>query len=181
MVQCLRFLSSNAGGTASVSGWGTKIWHALQHGQKLKKNKCYFPSTDLTEFFAIIFASFDHFRHAEWGTWPSGYHIFVFLCTKTQIQNSDLKEESEAFSKAHPKPSKGFISFNPNGHANINSPTTELSTPPLTQAIIKSSKRTVMPAGGQMRFPSSFPHWLVLWLIALQSFLNHSQSKLPGL
>lgn len=130
--------------------------------KNLKKNKCYFPRTDLTEFFTIILASFDHFRHAEWGTGPSVYHIFVFLCTKTQIQKSGLKEESEAFSKAHPKPSKGFISFNPNGHANINSPFAELSTPPLTRAIIKSSKRRVMPAGGQMRFPSSFPHGLVL-------------------
>ena len=30
---------SNAGGVDSVSGWGTKILHAAQHGQKKKKKE----------------------------------------------------------------------------------------------------------------------------------------------
>ena len=36
-VQCLRLSASTAGGTGLIPGWGTKILHALQRGQKKKK------------------------------------------------------------------------------------------------------------------------------------------------
>ena len=39
MVQWLRFCASNAGGAGSSPGRGTKIPHAVQHGQKKKKKK----------------------------------------------------------------------------------------------------------------------------------------------
>ena len=38
-VQWLRLLASNAGGVRLICGQGTKIPHAVQHGQKLKKKK----------------------------------------------------------------------------------------------------------------------------------------------
>ena len=38
-VQWLRLCASTAGGTGSTSGWGTKIPHATQSGQKKKKKK----------------------------------------------------------------------------------------------------------------------------------------------
>ena len=37
MVQWLRFCASNARGAGSSPGWGTKIPHAVRHGQKKKK------------------------------------------------------------------------------------------------------------------------------------------------
>ena len=36
-VQWLRFCASTAGGAGSIPGRGTKIPHAAQHGQKIKK------------------------------------------------------------------------------------------------------------------------------------------------
>ena len=36
MVQWLILCFSNAGGTGSILGWGTKIPHAMQHSQKKK-------------------------------------------------------------------------------------------------------------------------------------------------
>ena len=39
VVQCSRLCASNAGGTGSIPGWGTKISHAVQRGQKKKKKK----------------------------------------------------------------------------------------------------------------------------------------------
>ena len=39
MVQWLRLHASIAGGVSSVPGWGTKILHAMQCGQKKTKNK----------------------------------------------------------------------------------------------------------------------------------------------
>ena len=39
MVQWLRYHASTAGGTGSDPGQGTKIPHAMQHGQKKKKEK----------------------------------------------------------------------------------------------------------------------------------------------
>ena len=39
VVQWLRLHTSNAGGTGSIPGQGTKIVHAAQHGQKLIKIK----------------------------------------------------------------------------------------------------------------------------------------------
>lgn len=118
------------------------------------KNKCYFPRTDITEFFTIILASFDHFRHAEWGTGPSVYHIFVSFAPRHRYR-SLAKGRKRSLSKAHQKPSKVLFLLIRNGHANINSPFAELSTPPLTRAI---NPPAMMPAGGQMQFPSSFPH-----------------------
>ena len=38
-VQWLGCHTANAGGTVSIPAQGTKIPHALQHGQKLKNNK----------------------------------------------------------------------------------------------------------------------------------------------
>ena len=38
-VQWLRFCSPDAGGTGSIPGWGAKIPHAAQLGQKKKKRK----------------------------------------------------------------------------------------------------------------------------------------------
>ena len=38
-VQWLRLHASNAGGTCSIPGWGTKIPHAAWHGQKKKKKE----------------------------------------------------------------------------------------------------------------------------------------------
>ena len=35
-VQCLGLHDSTAGGTQSIPSWGTKVPHAMQHGQKLK-------------------------------------------------------------------------------------------------------------------------------------------------
>ena len=35
MVLWLRLHTSNAGGMGSISGWGTKIPHAMQYGQKI--------------------------------------------------------------------------------------------------------------------------------------------------
>ena len=35
-VQWLRLCASNARGTGSIPGWGTKIPHAAWHGQKIK-------------------------------------------------------------------------------------------------------------------------------------------------
>ena len=35
MAQWLRFHPSNAGGLGLIPGWGTKILHALQHGQMI--------------------------------------------------------------------------------------------------------------------------------------------------
>ena len=37
MVQWLRLPTSNAGGAGLIPGWGAKILHAEQHGQKEKK------------------------------------------------------------------------------------------------------------------------------------------------
>ena len=37
VVQWLILCFSNAGGTGSIPGWGTKIPHAMQHSQKKKK------------------------------------------------------------------------------------------------------------------------------------------------
>ena len=39
MVQGLRLRASTAGSTSSIPGWGTKIPHAVQQGQKKKKRK----------------------------------------------------------------------------------------------------------------------------------------------
>ena len=39
MVQWLQLHAPNAGGMGSIPGWGTKIPHATQHGQKKKRNK----------------------------------------------------------------------------------------------------------------------------------------------
>ena len=39
MVQWLRFCTSNAGGSDSIPGWGTKISHATWHSQKEKKKR----------------------------------------------------------------------------------------------------------------------------------------------
>ena len=36
LVQWLRLGISNAGGTGSIPGWGTKIPHTMQQGQKIK-------------------------------------------------------------------------------------------------------------------------------------------------
>ena len=38
-VQWLRPFTSNAGGVGLIPGWGTKIPHAAEHGQKVKKKK----------------------------------------------------------------------------------------------------------------------------------------------
>ena len=38
-VQWLRLLASTTGGAGSIPGWGTKIPHAAQCGQKEKKKK----------------------------------------------------------------------------------------------------------------------------------------------
>ena len=38
-VQWLRLCASSAGGAGSIPGRGTKIPHAVQHGQILKSNK----------------------------------------------------------------------------------------------------------------------------------------------
>ena len=35
MVQWLRLYTANAGVAALIPGWGTKILHAVQHGQKI--------------------------------------------------------------------------------------------------------------------------------------------------
>ena len=43
-VQGLRLHASNAGGTGSIPGQGTKIPHAKQHSQKTKKKKKASPS-----------------------------------------------------------------------------------------------------------------------------------------
>ena len=39
MVQWLKLYTSDAGGMSSISGWGTKIPHAAQHGPKTHKIK----------------------------------------------------------------------------------------------------------------------------------------------
>ena len=39
VVQWLRLCASTAGGIGSIPGWGTKIWHAVQSGQKEKEKK----------------------------------------------------------------------------------------------------------------------------------------------
>ena len=39
IVQWLRLCSSNAGDMSVIPGWGTKIPHAVQYGQKLNKHK----------------------------------------------------------------------------------------------------------------------------------------------
>ena len=39
VVQWLRLCTSIAGGTSLILGWGTKILHAMQCGQKKKKNR----------------------------------------------------------------------------------------------------------------------------------------------
>ena len=36
-IQWLKLLTTISGGTGSIPGWGTKILHAAQHGQKEKK------------------------------------------------------------------------------------------------------------------------------------------------
>ena len=41
-VQWLRFCLANAGVVNSIPGWGTKILHVKQHGQKIKKKKVFF-------------------------------------------------------------------------------------------------------------------------------------------
>ena len=41
-VQWLRFCLAKAGGVNSNRGWGTKILHVKQHGQKIKKKKVFF-------------------------------------------------------------------------------------------------------------------------------------------
>ena len=38
-VQQLGLRASTAGGTGSISGWGTRILHAAQHSQKKKEKK----------------------------------------------------------------------------------------------------------------------------------------------
>ena len=43
VVQWLRLCAPNAGGMGLVPGWGTKILHATQLGQKKKKAKCIIP------------------------------------------------------------------------------------------------------------------------------------------
>ena len=43
VVQWLRFCASNARSAGSIPGWGTKIPHAVQHGQKKKKKSNYTP------------------------------------------------------------------------------------------------------------------------------------------
>ena len=37
--QWLRLHTSNAGGTSSIPGWGTKIPHAMRHSQKTERKK----------------------------------------------------------------------------------------------------------------------------------------------
>ena len=37
VVQWLRLCTSNARGTSLIPGWGTKIPHAVQYGQKIRK------------------------------------------------------------------------------------------------------------------------------------------------
>ena len=39
LVQWLRLCASNAGDVGLIPGWGTKISHAMWHGQKKKKEK----------------------------------------------------------------------------------------------------------------------------------------------
>ena len=39
VVQWLKLFTSNAGGVGLIPGWGTKIAHAAEHGQKWKKKK----------------------------------------------------------------------------------------------------------------------------------------------
>ena len=39
VVQWLKRHASDAEGMSSISGWGTKITHAAQHGHKTHKNK----------------------------------------------------------------------------------------------------------------------------------------------
>ena len=39
MVQWLRLHAFNVGGQNSVLGWGTKILHVAQHGQKIKQKQ----------------------------------------------------------------------------------------------------------------------------------------------
>ena len=52
-VQWLRLCASTAGGVGSIPGWGTKIPHAVCHGQTMKINKVrivkYFLKEILTE------------------------------------------------------------------------------------------------------------------------------------
>ena len=43
VVQWLRLWASNAGGTGSIPGWGTKIPHATRHDPPPKKNLWDFP------------------------------------------------------------------------------------------------------------------------------------------
>ena len=47
VVQWLRFCASNAGGAGSSPGRGTKIPHAVQHGQKKKKKSNYTPEKNV--------------------------------------------------------------------------------------------------------------------------------------
>ena len=39
MAKTLPFQCRDAGGTGSITGWGTKIPHAVWHGQKSKKTR----------------------------------------------------------------------------------------------------------------------------------------------
>ena len=39
VIQWLRLFTSTAGGAGSIPGQGTKILHAVQHGQEIKRKK----------------------------------------------------------------------------------------------------------------------------------------------
>ena len=39
MVQWLRLHAANAGGAGSIPGWGTRIPHAVRHGQRIKQQQ----------------------------------------------------------------------------------------------------------------------------------------------
>lgn len=57
------------------------------------------------------------------------------------FQAEELDKDNNFLAETHPKPSSDSISFNPNAQTNVNSPCSELSTPPLAQALMKYAKQ----------------------------------------
>lgn len=72
-----------------------------------------------------------------------------------------------------------IVLFTPNAQININSQSSEFSTPSLTQAVMKSVKQWMIPAVGQMWVP--IPLSILIGSMHLDRWRSHPQLKFPCL